>query len=111
MRTIPPTPLPVKRALAKLGADIRSARLRRRISATVMAERTFITRATLHKVEKGEASVSLGIYAVVLFILGMIGRLSDLVDVRIDSIGLQLEEKNLPRRIRRASSRRSRSAG
>lgn len=111
MRAIPPTPLPVKRALAKLGADIRSARLRRRISATVMAERAFITRATLHKVEKGEGSVSLAIYAVVLFILGMIGRLSELADVRFDETGLQLEEEKLPQRVRRATSPRSRKAG
>jgi transcriptional regulator with XRE-family HTH domain len=102
MRSIPPRPLQVKRALAKLGADVRSARLRRRISATVMAERAFITRATLLKVERGDPAVSLGIYATVLFILGMIARLSDLADVRSDELGLQLEEEKLPRRIRRS---------
>jgi transcriptional regulator with XRE-family HTH domain len=104
MRTIPPQPLPVRRALAKLGADIRSARLRRRISTAVMAERAFITRATLLKVEKGDPAVSLGIYATVLFVLGMTARLSDLADVRSDETGLQLEEERLPRRIRRSSA-------
>ena len=64
MRKTPPLPLPVKRALAKLGEDIRSARLRRRISTEVMAQRAFITRMTLSKVERGDPSVSLGIYAV-----------------------------------------------
>jgi phage gp37-like protein len=56
-------PLPVKSALAKLGDDIRSARIRRRISTTVMAERAFISRTTLLKVKHGDAGVSLGIYA------------------------------------------------
>ncbi len=42
MRTTPPMPLPVKRALAKLGADIKAARLRCRITTTLMAERAFI---------------------------------------------------------------------
>jgi len=100
MRTTPPLPLPVKRALAKLGEDIRTARLRRRIPMTLMAERAFITRTTFGKVEKGDPGVSLGIYATVLFILGMTSRLGELADVRSDTLGLQLEEENLPKRIR-----------
>jgi transcriptional regulator with XRE-family HTH domain len=102
MRTTPPLPLPVKRALAKLGDDIRSARLRRRISTTVMAQRAFITRMTLQKVEHGDPGVSLGIYAVVLFILGLTPRLAELADVRSDELGLQLEEERLPQRIRQS---------
>ena len=101
MRINPPMPLPVKRALAKLGEDIRTARLRHRIPTTLMAERAMITRTTLSKVEKGDAGVSLGIYATVLFILGMVSRLSELADVRNDSVGLQLEEGRLPKRIGR----------
>jgi transcriptional regulator with XRE-family HTH domain len=108
MRKTPPLPLPVKRALAKLGADIRSARLRRRISTTVMAERAFITRMTLLKVERGNPGVSLGIYAVVLFVLGLTARLADLADARMDEVGLQLDEERLPQRIRqRSPTRRS----
>jgi transcriptional regulator with XRE-family HTH domain len=102
MRKTPPLPLPVKRALAKLGDDIRSARLRRRIPTTVMAERAFITRMTLQKVERGDPSVSLGIYAVVLFVLGLTPRLAELADVRSDELGLQLEEERLPQRIRQS---------
>ncbi|MBV9993513.1 MAG: helix-turn-helix transcriptional regulator [Alphaproteobacteria bacterium] len=100
MRTTPPLPLPVKRILAKLGGDIRNARLRRRISASVMAERAFITRPTLAKVENGDAGVSLGIYATVLFVLGLAGHLEKLADAREDEVGLQLEEGHLPQKIR-----------
>jgi transcriptional regulator with XRE-family HTH domain len=103
MRTTPPLPLPVKRALAKLGGDIRSARLRRRITAAVMAERVFITRMTLRKVEHGDPTVSLGIYATVLFILGLTPRLAELADARTDELGLALEEERLPQRIRQSS--------
>jgi DNA-binding XRE family transcriptional regulator len=99
MRTAPPLPLPVRKALAKLGADIRAARLRRRIPTTLMAQRAFITRTTLGKVEKGDPGVSLGIYATVLFILGMASRLEELVDSRNDALGLQLEEERLPKRV------------
>jgi DNA-binding XRE family transcriptional regulator len=100
MRSAPPLPLPVKRALTKLGQDIRSARLRRRITTTMMAERVFITRVTLRKVEKGDPAVSLGIYAIVMFILGLTPRLAELADTKIDEVGLQLEEERLPKRIR-----------
>jgi len=106
MRVNPPIPLPVQRALAKLGDDIRTARLRRRIPTTLMAERTMITRTTLSKVEKGDAGVSLGIYATVLFLLGMTSRLADLADVKSDAVGLQLDEERLPKRITRTRKQR-----
>ena len=104
MRTTPPMPLPVKRALTKLGADIKSARLRRRITTTLMAERAFVARSTLQKVEQGDPGVSLGVYATVLFILGLSERIGDLADAGTDSVGLLLDEDRLPQRVR-ASNR------
>ena len=95
-------PIPVKRTLKKLGSDIRNARLRRRISTSIMAERASITRTTLGKVEQGHPGVSLGIFATILFILGMSDRLSDLVDSSHDPVGLELEEERLPKRIRQS---------
>lgn len=100
MRITPPMPLPVKRALTKLGADIKAARLRRRITTTLMAERAFVARSTLQKVEQGDPSVSLGVYATVLFILGLSERIADLADPGTDSVGLQLEDSRLPQRVR-----------
>jgi DNA-binding XRE family transcriptional regulator len=106
MEKTPPynLPIPVRRALRKLGQDIRDARRRRRIPSAILAERASISRTTLVKVEKGEPGVSLGIYATVLFVLGLTDRLSTLADVRHDSRGLELEEEHLPRRIRRPKS-------
>ncbi len=103
------TPIPVTRALRKLGHDIRDARRRRRIPVAILAERASISRTTLNKVEKGEPGVSLGIYATVLFVLGLVDRLGDLVDPRHDSVGIELDEEHLPQRIR--LSRKSRSNG
>jgi len=100
-KAFPSLPLPVKRALKKLGEDIADARRRRRIPTTLMAQRAMIGRATLARVEKGAPQVSLGIYATVLFILGLAERLADLADVRTDDIGLRLEEERLPQRIYR----------
>src|SRR5437660_10823848 len=98
--TSPSVPVPVLRALRKLGHDIRDARRRRRIPVAILAQRASISRTTLNKVEKGDAGVSLGIYATVLFALGMLERLADLADPRNDPLGLQLEEAHLPVRIR-----------
>lgn len=95
-------PIPVGRALRKLGRDIGDARRRRRIPAAVLAERASISRTTLVKVEKGERGVSMGIYAKVLFVLGMVDRLAELADIRHDERGLQLEEEQLPKRVRRS---------
>lgn len=107
MRTTPPMPLPVKRILAKLGADIKAARLRRRITMSLMAERAFVARSTLQKVEQGDPGVSLGVYATVLFILGLSERIADLADVGTDSVGLQLDEERLPQRVRATKRRKT----
>ncbi len=91
--------LPVKRALKKLGSDITDARKRRRISTITMCQRAMISRPTLAKVENGDAEVSIGIYATVLFVLGIADRLSDIADASHDRTGLDLESENLPKRI------------
>jgi transcriptional regulator with XRE-family HTH domain len=108
MNKLSKTPVPVARALRKLGHDIRNARRRRRISVAILAERASISRMTLHQVEKGKPSVSAGAYATVLFALGMADRLADVADPRHDSVGMALEEEHLPQRIRLSSRRKPR---
>jgi transcriptional regulator with XRE-family HTH domain len=80
-----------------------------------MAERASISRTTLNKIEKGDPGVSLGNYANVLFVLGMAERLGDLADVKMDTVGLELEEERLPQRIRKPrpakSGRKSSQSG
>ena len=93
-------PVPVKSALRKLGRDLRDARRRRRIPAAIVARRASISRTTLVKLEKGDPGVAMGIYATVLFVMGMVDRLADIADPKNDAVGLQLEEEHLPQRIR-----------
>jgi hypothetical protein len=95
-------PIPVRRALRKLGHDIRDARRRRRIPVVTAAQRASISRTTLVKIEKGDPGVAIGIYATVLFVMGMVERVSELADPKSDQAGLQLEEEHLPQRIRGA---------
>lgn len=93
-------PLPARRALKKLGTDLRDARKRRRIRTEVMAKRAFIGRSTLLRAEAGDPSVSAGIYVTLLFLLGMVERLADLADAQHDAVGQAAETARLPQRIR-----------
>lgn len=101
-----PLPVPVIRALRKLGQDIRGARRRRRIPAAILAERASISRMTLNKIEKGDAGVYIGNYVAVLFALGLVNRVADLADPTHDTVGRELEEEHLPERIRVTGRRR-----
>ena len=98
--TRPTLPIPARRALLKLGHDIRDARRRRRIPSAVAAARASVSRMTLLKVEKGDPGVAIGTYAPVLFVLGLSERLADVADPAQDKTGLRLEEEHLPQRIR-----------
>lgn len=96
----PPLPLPVQRALRKLGKDLHEARKRRRLTTTVMADRVQVSRPTLQKMEQGDASVSIATYANALYVLGLVDRLAELADLSFDDLGKKLSNENLPERIR-----------
>jgi len=103
----PPFPPRIVEALASFGAGLKNLRARRRIPMAYAADRASISRSTLHKVERGDPGVSLGVYAAVLLGYGMLERLEGLVDARWDRAGLALEESRLPRRIRNQSRAQS----
>ncbi|MXZ39920.1 MAG: helix-turn-helix transcriptional regulator [Holophagales bacterium] len=93
-------PAAVRRALQKLGADLRDARRRRGLSMQVVADRAFTTRATLQRIEAGDHRVSLGILAAVVHALGFLDELADTADWRRDEFGHSLLTASLPRRAR-----------
>ena len=101
MKTTATNTLPraARQALVKLGEDIAVAHKKRRISTVSMAERAFISRGTLYKVERGHPSVSMGVYATVLAVLGLVDRLGDVADRRDDQLGLDIDEDRLPKKI------------
>lgn len=85
--------------LEQMGEQIKLARLRRRLSAELVAERAGISRATLWNVEKGSPSVAIGIYAAVLHALGNMD--SDfLLVAKDDELGRTLQDLELPVRRR-----------
>lgn len=86
-----------------LGEQIKLARLRRNLTAELVAERAGISRATLWKVESGNPACAMGIYAAVLHALDNMDK--DLLLVaRDDKMGRKLQDLNLITK-KRASGR------
>jgi len=93
-----------RQILETMGAQIKRARLRRRISADLVAKRSGVSRATVSAIEKGSPSVSIGMYAAVLSALQGLDK--DLLLVaKDDELGRTLESLSVPER-KRAPKRR-----
>ncbi|MDB6109610.1 MAG: hypothetical protein JWR69_1360 [Pedosphaera sp.] len=102
MSSVNAIPLPAARSLHKLGRDLALARRKRGISTSDMAARLFVSRDTLWRLERGDPTVALGTLATAAFILQLHDRLANLATPASDEIGLGLDERRLPQRIRRA---------
>lgn len=101
MSSAPSIPLPAAHALRKLGRDLALARRKRGISTADMAARLFVSRDTLWRLERGDSTVSLGTMVTAAFVLQLHDRLANLAAPARDDLGLSLDERRLPQRIRR----------
>lgn len=79
--------------LKDLGAHIQMARLRRRLSAEQVAERTGIGRKTVYNIEQGSPTVAIGSYLQVLFVLGLEKDLS--MVAAADPLGRKLQDAGM----------------
>lgn len=93
---LPPQSL---RAIAQLGADLATARKRRRIPQRLMADRMLVSLQTLQRLEAGDPTVGIANLAAALFVLGMTQRLESLVAPASDTAGTAEELARLPRSI------------
>ncbi|MDF1671139.1 MAG: helix-turn-helix transcriptional regulator [Roseovarius sp.] len=91
--------LNARRALEALGANIKTARLKRRISVKGFAERVGVSDSTITRLEKGDDGVSIGTLAMACLVLGELDRISDFLDAGSDDTGLLLDREALPKRI------------
>ena len=89
----PPSTAAHLQRLTSLGERLRAARLRRKFTTTLMAERMGVSRETLRRIEPGDASVALGNYLAALHVLGL-GADLDLL-AQDDALGRQLQDANL----------------
>jgi len=93
-----------RRVMDRLGENLKLARLRRRLSAELVAQRAGISRATLHKIEKGEPTVAMGSYFMVLNVLGLEEEIEQLA--ADDEFGRRLQDLGM-KTARRAPKRKS----
>lgn len=93
----------IDKIIKETGKNIHMARLRRNLTAEIVSRRAGISRSTLWMIEKGKASVSMGAYASVLFVLGLGNSLVSAT--RDDILGRKLQDAGLltGRRARRSS--------
>jgi transcriptional regulator with XRE-family HTH domain len=96
-----PLPLPVDRAIQKLGKDLALARRRRRISQESLAARIGASLSTVKRMEKGDVRIPVHFIARALHVFGELERFTVLIDTAKDEIGLTLVDEQIPRRVRR----------
>jgi transcriptional regulator with XRE-family HTH domain len=83
----------LSKLLKDLGGNIKLARLRRKLSGEMVAERAGVSRTTLQKIERGEGGVAIGLYLQVLLVLGLE---EDLRNVASDDVlGRKLQDGRL----------------
>ena len=85
--------------MEQMGEQIKLARLRRKLPARLIAERTGISRQTLNAIEKGSSTVSIGSYAAALHALNNLDK-DLLLIARDDELGRKLQDLDLPTRKR-----------
>ena len=93
-------PAAVADALARLGRDLRTARLRRRLRLEDLAERVGVSRYVMSDIEKGKPSTAAATYVGALWALGLLNQLETLADPDRDEEGKALERARAPKTAR-----------
>jgi transcriptional regulator with XRE-family HTH domain len=96
-----PFPAPVEQALVTLGQNLRKARLRRNISAQLLAERAMVSRSCLVAIEKGGPGVAIGNILKGAWVLGFLDEFTEIASIGNDPEASTNEEKSLRQRARR----------
>jgi transcriptional regulator with XRE-family HTH domain len=84
-------PTSLQKRLKGLGDNIRLARKRRRMTMQDLADRMFVTRKTLKRLEAGDPGTSIGVMASALLVLGLDVDLDRVADPRNDAVGNALD--------------------
>ena len=93
-------PAQASSALARLGADLGTARKRRKQSLRAWATRLQVSVPTLMRMEKGDPTVSVGVYATALWMINRHGALAQLADPKEDVAALEAEIQQASQRHR-----------
>lgn len=83
-------PHPVEQALKRLGANLRTARLRRNLTIAEMAEKIGTGPRPVSDAEKGKPSTSAAVYMALLWACDLLDQMRDVADPARDEEGLAL---------------------
>jgi len=86
------------RALARLGEHLALARVRRNESQRVWAQRLGVSVPTLIRMERGDATVGMGVYATALWMIGLADNLGEIARPEHDLRALEAEVRVLNRK-------------
>jgi transcriptional regulator with XRE-family HTH domain len=90
-------PAAVEEALIRLGRNIRTARLRRRLTREDLAGRIGVSRQVLAQIEKGKPTTAVAAYLGALWALGLLKQLRDVADPDRDAEGKILDRARSPK--------------
>ncbi|MGT2437426.1 helix-turn-helix transcriptional regulator [Bradyrhizobium betae] len=95
-------PYPVSQALTRLGANLRTARVRRKMTIADVADRIGTGPRAVMDAEKGKASTGIVVYASLLWAYDLLQAFEDLADPSKDKEGLSLQSAREPKRVRKS---------
>lgn len=93
--TMPPA---ATEALRRLGDNLALARVRRKESQRLWAQRLGVSVPTLIRMEQGDAGVAMGTYATALWLIGRAAALPELAAPQHDQGALELDVRDAVRR-------------
>ena len=107
-RTVRTTSQADRQLLSELGARLRLARLRRKLSVAAIARRAGVSRTTIYKAESGDEAATMGAYLRLLAVLGLERDLARVADD--DTIGRRLQDMRLELKEPKVKATRSAAA-
>jgi transcriptional regulator with XRE-family HTH domain len=95
-------PFAVETAIKTLGANLRTARLRRNVTMAELAAKLGVNRHVIADAENGKATTGIAVYVGMLWAMNLLGQFEGVADPAADEEGLAL---SLADRRARASGR------
>jgi transcriptional regulator with XRE-family HTH domain len=95
-------PYPVDGALKQLGANLRTARIRRRLTIEEVSKKIGAGYRAVADAEKGKPSTGIAVYAALLWAFDLLGELEAVADPTRDAEGQALARLREPSRARHA---------
>ena len=97
-------PYVVEQTLTRLGANLRTARLRRNLTVATVCEKIGTGPRALMDAERGRPGTGIAVYAALLWTYDLLGPMRELADPARDSEGLALERAHGRARPRTATA-------